>query len=69
MSACTSYLLAVPPSADSFVVMSNCDSAEGTEERRNLDVKDVCQAPLELSSGQEHLDQIVEEKVYPEEIQ
>ncbi len=51
------YLLAVPPSTDSIVVMSNGDSAEGAEERSNLHIKDVCQATLKLSSLQKHLDQ------------
>lgn len=57
MCACSLYLVAVPPSTDSFVVVSNGDSAEGTEERSDLNVKDVCQAPLKLSSCQKHLDQ------------
>lgn len=57
MFACPLYLVAVPPSTDSFVVMSNGDSAEGTEERSDLNVKDVCQAPLKFSSRQKHLDQ------------
>lgn len=57
MCACSPYLVAVPPSTDSFVVVSNGDSAEGTEERSDLNVKDVCQVPLKLSSRQKHLDQ------------
>lgn len=74
------YLLAVPPGTDSIVVVPNGDPAEGTEERGNLNIKDVCQAPLKLSSLKEHLGQTDGRKVkgnggsptirqaYPEEI-
>lgn len=74
------YLLAVPPGTDAIVVVSNGDSAEGTEESSNLNTEDVCQAPLKLSSLQKHLDQTDGRKVkghggsstvrqmYPEEI-
>lgn len=36
------YLLAVPPSTKPSVVVSNGDSAQGTEECSKLDIKDVC---------------------------
>lgn len=62
---CSPHLVAVPPSTDSIVVVSNGDSAEGTEERRDLDVKDVCQVPLKLSSCQKHLDQTHQETDTP----
>lgn len=53
--ACSMYLLAVPPGTNSSIVMSDGDSAEWTEERSKLNLKDVCQAPLKLSSLQKHL--------------
>lgn len=36
------YLLTVPPSTKPSVVVSNGDSAQGTEECSKLDIKDVC---------------------------
>lgn len=53
--ACSMYLLTVPPGTNSSIVMSDGDSAEWTEERSKLNLKDVCQAPLKLSSLQKHL--------------
>lgn len=53
---CSMYLLTEPPSTDSSIVMSNGDSAEGTEECSNFNIKDVCAAPLKVSSLQKHLE-------------
>lgn len=39
--ACSPYLFTVPASADSVVVVADGHSAEGTEERSDLNVKDV----------------------------
>lgn len=50
------HLLAEPPGTDSSVIMSNGDSAEGTEECSNLNIKDVCPATLKVTSLQKHLE-------------
>ncbi|TNN28173.1 hypothetical protein EYF80_061679 [Liparis tanakae] len=49
------YSEEIPPSADSVIVVSNGDSAEGTDERSNLHIEDVRQATLKLSSLQKQL--------------
>lgn len=38
---CSPYLFTVPASADSVVVVTDGHSAEGTEERSDLNVEDV----------------------------
>lgn len=63
IAMCVLYLLTVPPSTDSSVVVSNGHSAERAEECSNLNIEDVCQATLELSPFQKHLDQICWGKV------
>lgn len=54
--ACSPYLFAVPTGADSVVVVTDGHPAEGAEERRDLNVEDVRQVPLKLSSCQKHLE-------------
>lgn len=53
------YLLAVPPGTHSIVVVSDCNSAQRTEEGCKLNIKDVCQTPLKLPAFQKHLQDIL----------
>ena len=48
-------LLTVPPRADSFVVVSDGDPAEGAEQSSHLYGEDVRQGTLKLTPLQEHL--------------
>lgn len=49
------HLVAVPAGADPVIVVPNGDPAEGAEKRCDLDVEDVGQVALKLSSHQEYL--------------
>lgn len=53
-------LVAVPAGADASVIMTDRDSAERTEQRRDLHVKDVGQTALELPSFQEDLTAVLQ---------
>lgn len=47
------YLLTVPASIDAYIAMPNGDPAQGAEEDSQVDVEDVCAAPVEHATLQE----------------
>lgn len=47
------YLLTVPASIDTDVAMSNGDPAQGAKEDGQIDMEDVCAAPVKHATFQE----------------